>query len=163
MEQVKFRDAVTPIDRDTVRSIVERTGFFRPDEVDVAVELVDERLARGDSSGYFFVFAEIGPNVAGYTCYGRTPCTIGSYDLYWIAVDPHSQRHGIGRKLVAEAERRIADAGGRRIYIDTSGKPQYEPTRAFYERCGFQCEARLVDFYAPGDDRLIYGKEVAAT
>jgi GNAT superfamily N-acetyltransferase len=160
---ITFRDVVALPDRDIVRSIVERTGYFRADEVDVAVELVDERLARGESSGYYFVFAEVSDRVAGYACYGPTACTIGSYDLYWIAVDPQSQRHGVGRKLVAEVERRITLASGRRIYIDTSGKPQYEPTRAFYERCGFQCEARLVDFYAPGDDRLLYGKAVAAT
>jgi GNAT superfamily N-acetyltransferase len=158
--QITFRDAVTPADRDIVRSIVERTGFFRPDEVDVAVELVDERLTRGDASGYHFVFAESGPITTGYACYGPTACTLGSFDLYWIAVDPQAQQHGIGRKLATEVEHRIAATGGRRIYIDTSGKLQYEPTRVFYERCGYECEARLVDFYAPGDDRLIYSKQV---
>jgi GNAT superfamily N-acetyltransferase len=155
---ITLRDAVEPRDRDAVRSIVVRTGFFRPDEVDVAVELVEERLARGQASGYHFVFAELNGGVVGYACYGPIACTAVSFDLYWIAVDPCSQRHGIGRRLMAAVESRIAAAGGERIYIDTSGRPQYAPSRAFYERNGFRCEAQLADFYGPGDDRMIYDK-----
>jgi GNAT superfamily N-acetyltransferase len=157
---ITVRDEVTVRDRNAVQAIIERTAFFRPDEVDVAVELVDERLSRGEASGYHFLFAEVDGEVVGYACYGPIACTVGSFDLYWIAVDPRSQRGGIGRLLAAAVESRVVQTGGRRIYIDTSGKPQYAPTRAFYERCGFQCEARLVDFYAPGDDRVIYVKRV---
>jgi GNAT superfamily N-acetyltransferase len=159
-DQIMLRDAAEPRDREAVRSIIERTGFFRPDEVAIAVELVDERLSRGEASGYHFVFAEQGDEVAGYACYGDIACTLGSFDLFWIAVDPRFQRHGIGRRLMAAVESRVAAIGGRRIYIDTSGKPQYEPTRAFYERSGFRCEARLANFSAPGDDRVIYAKAV---
>jgi ribosomal protein S18 acetylase RimI-like enzyme len=147
-----------PTDRDAVRRIVDRTGFFRPDEVDVAVELVDERLTRGPASGYDFVFAQAGDSVVGYACFGPIACTLASFDLYWIAVDPQLQGQGIGQRLMAAAERRIAKAGGQRIYIDTSGQPKYAPTRAFYEHAGFRCDARLADFYAPGDDRIIFVK-----
>jgi ribosomal protein S18 acetylase RimI-like enzyme len=160
--QVTLRDTVVPRDRDIVQSIIERTGFFRPDEVAVAVELVDERLARGETSGYYFVFAEIGDAVAGYACYGPIACTTASFDLYWIAVDPHFQRHGIGRLLMSAVESRVAETGGRRIYIDTSGQPKYASTRSFYERSGFRTDARLADFYAPGDDRVIYVKLVGS-
>lgn len=159
--EVEIRETVLPSDRDAVRAIVERTGFFRADEVAVSVELVDERLARGPASGYHFVFAQIGETVAGYTCFGPIACTVASFDLYWIAVDPRHQGQGIGKRLMAAAGSRIAEAGGRRIYIDTSGRPQYAPTRAFYERNGFRCDARLADFYAAGDDRIIYVKVVA--
>ena len=158
--KVWLRDEVLATDPDAVRKLVERTGFFRPDEVDIAAELVDERLARGLASGYHFVFATIDGQVAGYACYGPIACTIGSYDLYWIAVDPGFQRRGLGRQLMAEVEARVAEMGGQRIYIDTSGKTQYAPTRHFYERSGFRCEARLADFYASGDDRMIYVKAV---
>jgi GNAT superfamily N-acetyltransferase len=153
---ISLRDAVRPSDREAVRSIIESTGFFRPDEVAIAVELVDERLSRGPESGYHFVFADSEDALAGYACYGPIACTIASYDLYWIAVDPRFQRHGVGRQLIAAVESRIAEAGGKRIYIDTSGRPQYKPTRAFYERSGFRCDACLPDFYGPGDNRAIY-------
>jgi GNAT superfamily N-acetyltransferase len=161
MVPITFRDAVSPRDREVVRSIIERTGFFRADEVAVAVELVDERLSRGEASGYYFVFAETpAGDVAGYACYGPIGCTVASFDLYWIAVEPRFQTRGIGRQLMAAVELRIAEAGGLRIYIDTAGKPQYASTRAFYEKSGFRCDARLADFYAPGDDRVIYVKVI---
>jgi GNAT superfamily N-acetyltransferase len=157
----RLRDEVRPADRDAVRSIVESTSFFRADEVDVAVELVDERLSRGPASGYHFAFAELGDVVAGYACYGPIACTTASFDLYWIAVDSRFQRQGIGGVLMEATETRIIRAGGTRVYIDTSGRPQYAPTRMFYERHGFRCEARLSDFYAARDDRLIYAKALS--
>jgi ribosomal protein S18 acetylase RimI-like enzyme len=153
-----FRDTVLTTDVTAVRSIVSSSGFFRPDEIDVAVELVEEYLALGVASGYHFVFAEQDNRVIGYACYGPIACTIGSYDLYWIAVDQTLRARGLGRRLLNECEVRIRDMGGRRVYIETSGKTQYAPTRAFYERCGYRPEARLVDFYAPEDDKLIYGR-----
>ena len=156
-----IREVVGPGDFHAVRALVESTGYFRADEIDIAVELVEERLARGAASGYEFVFAEIGATLVGYACYGPIPCTIASFDLYWIAVDPRCQRNGIGRALMAAVESRVADLGGERIFIDTSGKDQYAKTRAFYERNGFHCEARLRDFYSPGDDRVIYAKALA--
>jgi ribosomal protein S18 acetylase RimI-like enzyme len=160
MHVITIRDHVRAKDGEIVRSIVERTAFFRPEEIAVAVELVDERLARGVASGYQFVFADAGGEVAGYACYGPVACTAASYDLYWIAVDPRFQGQGIGRQLMDAVEVRITKLGGQRIYADTSGKPQYAPTREFYERAGFRCEARLADFYSPGDDRVIYVKRL---
>ena len=98
MQPISFRDTLRASDRDAVQSLVESTGFFRADEVAVAVELVDEHLSKGPGSGYHFVFAELQGEVAGYACYGPIACTVASYDLYWIAVDPQHQRQGIGRQ-----------------------------------------------------------------
>ncbi|MEO8495963.1 MAG: GNAT family N-acetyltransferase [Planctomycetota bacterium] len=154
-----LRSQVTPSDRDAVRRIVEATGFFRPDEVDVAVELVDEALAKGEeTSGYYFIFAELDGSVAGYACYGPIACTLGSYDLFWIAVDPSWQGRGLGQVLLREAERQILQRGGRHIYIETSGRPQYTPTRAFYERCGYEVAAVLAEYYDRDDDKVIWRK-----
>jgi ribosomal protein S18 acetylase RimI-like enzyme len=158
----QFRDDMRRDDCHAVRELVSGTGYFRADEIDIAVELVEERLARGADSGYEFVFAEIGATLVGYACYGQIPCTISSYDLYWIAVDPEHQRNGIGRSLMKAVQERVLAVGGQRIYIDTSGKDQYSATRKFYERNGFNCDARLKDFYGPGDDRVIYAKILAA-
>lgn len=155
---IVLRDVVRPADAERVRELVASTGFFTPGEIEVAVELVDERLRRGDASGYFFLFAEQAGTTVGYACYGPIACTVGSFDLFWIAVRPGEQRRGLGRSLVRAAEDRIAAAGGRRVYIETSSKPQYEPTRRFYERCGYRVEATLDDFYAPGDSKLVYGR-----
>jgi ribosomal protein S18 acetylase RimI-like enzyme len=158
-----LRADVRPADRDHVRRIVESTGFFRADEVDVAVELVDERLAKGPASGYEFVFADRGGRTVGYACFGPIACTIGSYDLFWIAVDRDQQGTGLGRLLLKAAEEAIRSADGRHVYIETSNRPQYTPTRGFYERCGCHLAAVLPDFYAPGDDKVIYVKDLTAS
>lgn len=157
--QLTLRDTVRDDDRDAVQQIVAATGFFRSDEIDVAVELVDTRLKIGDASGYHFIFAEKDGNVVGYACYGPIACAIGSYDLYWVAVDPACQGRGIGGLLLKEVERRIEQEGGRHIYIETSGRPQYEPTRTFYEHCGYELAAVLKDFYDTSDDKVIWRKK----
>jgi D-alanine-D-alanine ligase len=153
-----FRHEVTPADRDVVRAIVESTGFFNPAEVEIAVELVDERLAEGPASGYHFVFAERDGRAGGYACYGHITGTAASYDLYWIAVEAPHRRGGLGWRLLDESERLIREAGGQRIYAETSNRGQYAPTRAFYQRCGYHLESLLKDFYAPGDDKAIFVK-----
>jgi D-alanine-D-alanine ligase len=141
-----------------VRRLVEATGYFSAEEAAVAEELVTERLAKGPPSGYHFVFAELGGQLAGYACYGPVPLTASSYDLYWIVVSPNDQGQGLGRTLLEETERLVCLAGGTRLYADTSGRPQYESTRAFYERMGFRMACVLEDFYAPGDAKVIYSK-----
>ncbi len=157
-----YRREVLPSDRNHVRAIVEGTGFFSPTEADIAVELVEENLARGDrDSGYFFLFAEEQGNVIGYACYGPILGTAMSYDLYWIAVSPRFHRCGLGRELLARSETLIFLQGGRRIYIDTSSRPQYEATRTFYRSQGYREDAFLQDFYAPGDGKIIYVKLLA--
>lgn len=159
--EITFREDVRPADAEAVREIVAATGFFHPPEVDVAVELVTERLAKGEvSSGYFFLFADDGDRTVGYSCYGPIACTAHSFDLYWIAVHPDQQGQGLGRRLMVETERRIAKAGGLRVYVETSGRDLYEPTRSFYEHHGYRAEAVLEDFYDRGDAKVVYVKVV---
>ena len=153
---VTFRDEPRAADLQRVREIVEATGFFDAEEVAIAVELLDDRLGRGAASDYRFLFAESAGGIVGYACYGKIALTRSSWDLYWIVVDPAAQHGGVGKALLAESERRIALGGGDRVYVETSSRPQYQPTRAFYERCGYRVEAHLEDFYAPGDGKLIF-------
>ncbi len=119
-----------------------------------------ERLAKGDASGYFFLLAEHYGRLIGYSCYGPIPCTQSSHDLYWIAVHPEFQGRGLGRLLTRETEMKIREQGGERIYVDTSERAQYASTRAFYERCGYRVESILTDFYAPGDGKVLYSKDL---
>jgi acetoin utilization deacetylase AcuC-like enzyme/GNAT superfamily N-acetyltransferase len=157
---VALRDTLALEDARRIRRLVEITGFFSSKEVDVAEELVTERLDKGEASGYHFIMAEHYGRLAGYACFGPIPATDSSYDLYWIAVHPDFQGRGLGRRLLLEAERRIKAAGGRRIYADTSQRVQYASTRAFYESCGYLLETVLKDFYAVGDGKAIYRKSL---
>ena len=167
---VRLRFEVVQEDVTEVQRLVEATGFFAPHEVDVAVELVVERLSKGDASGYEFVIATApeplasssaapSSSIAGYVCFGQIPCTIGSYDIYWIVVSPQFQRRGLGRWLMTLAEKQVAEKGGRKIFIDTSGRPEYASTRDFYRNCGYRIVAELDDFYAPNDSKVIYSKD----
>ena len=158
IQSLRLRYEPCPADIEQVAALLDATRFFSPEETAVGVELVAERLQKGQASGYEFVLAEQERQLVGYTCFGPIPCTRGSYDLYWIAVHPGQQGRGIGALLLAHSEQRIVQAGGRRVYIETSARPQYHPTRAFYQRCGYRAEALLADFYAPGDGKIIYGK-----
>jgi GNAT superfamily N-acetyltransferase len=159
-QPIELRYDVRPDDRQSVRRLVESTGVFSPVEVDVAVELVEERLAEGPKSGYEFVFAEERGRTLGYTCYGPIALTAASFDLYWIAVDKAMHGRKIGRLLLERTEELVRQAGGRQLYIETSNRHHYSATRGFYLRCGYRQEALLKDFYAPGDDKVIYVKEL---
>ena len=158
---VIFRKDVRPSDRETVRKIVEATGYFSGDETTMAVELVQERLTMGDASGYHFLFAEAEGAVIGYAVYGPCPATLHSYDIYWMAVYPDFQGRGLGRKLLAMCESLIREKGGRQVYMDTSGRAQYEPTRRLYVARGYLQVAYLPDYYAPGDAKITYVKVIA--
>lgn len=153
---ITLRATVVPADAAAVGELVRATGFFSEEEVAIAIELVDERLAQGDASGYFFVLADDEDGLLGYTCYGPTPATASSHDMYWIAVHPRAQGRGVGRQLVVETERAIAAMGGTRVWVETSGRAQYAPTRAFYEATGYTVAAVLEDFYAPGESKVIF-------
>jgi ribosomal protein S18 acetylase RimI-like enzyme len=158
LPEVVYREQLLPSDEDWVFSIVGSSGFFSPQEVEVAVELVRERQRKGPSSGYYFLFAEKAGEVMGYACFGPIPCTVHSFDIYWIAVTESLRRLGLGKELLGKAEERIKSMGGKRIYVETSSRTQYEPTHAFYKRCGYKEAAVLEDFYSPGDHKIIFFK-----
>jgi GNAT superfamily N-acetyltransferase len=153
-----FRSDVREDDRENVRRLAESTGVFSPIEVDVAVELADDRIQRGSRSDYDFLFAEEDSRAVGYTCQGPIALTAASFDLYWIVVDKALHGRKIGRALLERTEAIIRQRGGRQIYIETSNRAEYTPTRGFYLRCGYQQDALLKDFYATGDDKVIYVK-----
>lgn len=151
-----FRSGLLPSDPGRIRDLVTATGFFNAEEVGIAGELAEEWLARGSSSGYSFLLAEAGGCLVGYTCFGRIPGTVSSWDVYWIVVTPGWQGGGLGQALMARTELAIRAAGGTRIYVDTSSRPQYEPTRRFYRKCGYEIAAELPGFYGPDDGKVIF-------
>lgn len=139
-------------DRAPLESILRATGVFQEYEIEIAMELIDAR----PDSGYRFFVAETEGVVAGYACFGRTPCTDGTWDLYWIAVDPARHGRGIGRLLMRATEDAIRSEGGRLIVIETASKPSYDKTRAFYLEYGCKEVARVPNFYAVGDDKVVF-------
>ena len=144
--------------RARIHSILVSTGVFSSDEIDVALELFDAP-ANGD---YEFVGAfDQAASLVGYACFGPTPATDGTWDLYWLAVDPSAQGRGVGRALVRWVEEELGRRGARLLVVETSSRADYRPTRSFYAREGFVEAARVQGFYAPSDDRIILTTRLA--
>ena len=170
--------------RDRITEILDATRVFRPEEVEVALELFDEafpadsvrsddvhaspnttvyRLPSTDCGATACSYAFLGAftpedELVGYACYGPTPDTDRTFDLYWIAVEPGAQGSGSGTRLLTEVERRLQGQNARMLIVETSSRSEYAPTRHFYEKRGYAEAARVRDFYAPLDDRVIFTK-----
>lgn len=151
-----------PRDRAPLARLLRETEVFSADEIDVALQLFDasvfeaQELKPDGATDYEFVGAfGHDDGLTGYACYGSTPSTDGTWDLYWLAVARSVQGGGIGRALVEWVELDVASRGGRLLVVETSSRADYDRSRAFYARSGFTEAARVRDFYAPADDRII--------
>jgi predicted N-acetyltransferase YhbS len=149
-----------PRDKSAVTTILHATPEFLHHEVVIAEELIDAYLSKGKESGYFIEVAEDDGKVTGYVCWGDTPLTEGTWDIFWIAVDRTLQGKGIGAALMQVAEKAIYKSGGRLSVVETSGKPDYNKTRWFHASQGYKEEGRIKDFYTVGDDKVIMVKRL---
>jgi GNAT superfamily N-acetyltransferase len=162
---------LTPADVTRVVELTRDTGVFRDEEIAIADEVVRAAVEAGGAveadtndrpdpdRPYYALGAEIDGRIVGWICWGATPCTVATWDLYWMAVDPEVHGQGVGTALLEAMEHRLSDKA-RLIVIDTSGRPDYAPTRAFYRARGYQTAAVVRDFYALGDDQVIFSKRL---
>lgn len=153
--------AEIPQDADVARvmALVTKTGVFTDTEIAVAGDLVADAVAGEEDYGFVFYRTQDG-DLAGYSCFGPVCLTKSAYDLYWIAVDPAHQGQKLAGKILALSLERIKAMGGDQVYAETSSLPQYEAARRFYVAKGFAEKVRLKDFYKPGDDKIIYRKDI---
>jgi GNAT superfamily N-acetyltransferase len=158
--EISFRTTPQRKDIQQIREIVVSTGFFYEHEVDVAIELIEERLMKGESSGYYFVFAEVDGVTAAYSCFGHDEMTKSCFDLYWIVTHNNYRGKGIGKILLDETYREAKKLGCTMIIAETSGRDHYKPTRAFYDSAGYTLEATIRDYYDKGDDKCFYVKRL---
>jgi len=144
-------------DRARLLSMLIKTRAFTSAEIDVAMELIDIVLKDQIQKDYqIYCMVDDQDQALGYICYGPTPMTQGTFDLYWIAVDSDFQEQGVGSKLLSFLEEAVKAEGGRLILADTSTIPHYEKTQRFYLKNGFQEVARVSDYYHPGNDRVTF-------
>ncbi|MEO8201170.1 MAG: GNAT family N-acetyltransferase, partial [Gemmatimonadota bacterium] len=146
--------SLTTADRPAIVEIFSHIKLFSTAEVTVALEVLDASFVP-DQKDYQTLGADLEGKLVGWVCWGATPCTVGTYDMYWIAVDPSVHGAGVGSALVDEMEHRLKGVA-RLIVVETGGRRDYEPTRAFYLARGYEQVARVPDFYAPGDDQMVF-------
>lgn len=151
---------MTQDDKPCIMRILGDTPEFKPAEVIVAEEVIDSYLADPYGSGYYILVAELDSTITGYICYGPTPLTEGTWDMYWEAVAREKRGQGIGGALMDAAEVEIKKAQGRLAIIETSSTPEYQKTIRFHLGNGYEIIARIPDFYAPGDDEIILQKRL---
>jgi ribosomal protein S18 acetylase RimI-like enzyme len=157
-KKITYRRQIKKKEVKAIERIVRSSGFFSAAEIALAIELAEEKIAQGNSSSYEFLLGESANLIVAYTCFGLIPATTNSYDLYWIAVDEQFRKKGYGKEIMLKTEEIIYSMGGKHIYAETSSRDLYLPTHIFYENCGYMREAFLKDFYAEGDDKIIYSK-----
>lgn len=147
-------------DAPPLADLLRRIAQFKPDEVVVAEELIEASIRDPEGSGYESLVALSSERVVGYICFGPTPMTAATWDLYWIAVDPEMQGQGLGKRLYAAFAEVVRARGGRQVRIETSSQEIYAATGGFYERLGFDLAGKLRNFYADGDDLLIFYRAI---
>jgi GNAT superfamily N-acetyltransferase len=154
--------AIRPLqlrDRAPLHQLLTKDGLFTREEVSVALELLDGALAEPGGE-YRVLVAELDGALAGYVCYGPTPMTDGTWDLYWIVTHPSARKSGVARALIGRMEAELRVVGARLIRVETSRLDGYGAARAFYERLGYPLAAVIPDFYRAGDDLLVICKRL---
>ena len=147
-----------PDDVKTIETILKNIDNFNDEEVSVAMELVNTAASDAEQTDYnVFIYEEDG-NVIGYHCTGKRPLTDAVYDLYWIVTDPGHKNKGVGKTLLAHAEKFVLQLKGRWLLIETSSKDSYQGTRNFYLRNNYSIISNINDFYAVGEMLIIFGK-----
>jgi GNAT superfamily N-acetyltransferase len=155
---------ITYDDRKKILSLLRQTCVFNQKEIAVAMEIVDQVLAKNDGGDYqTFSFYDDENRFTGYICFGPIPMTDSRYDLYWIAVDRKARGKGVAADLVGFMEKQVARQGGGKIYVDTASTPPYAAARGFYEKQRYSPVCVLDDFYREGDSKIIFMKDIEAS
>ena len=152
---------IKPEDRNNIEEILRSSGFFYEFEIETALEIADETLEKGtERSGYYWLKATDEDGVIAFANYGKNSFSTHSWDLYWIAVHQNSRNKKLGSVMLKAIEDDVRRLGGKILWIETSGRPLYASTEAFYRKNGYELAASLKDFYGPGDPKQIYSKEL---
>lgn len=153
---LSFREQLTPMDIDNIRTIANSTGFFGEDISEISVNIAETTLNGYTKNTYKFLFAENDGKMVAYACFGKILDSDATYELYWLSTLNEYRGKGIGKKIISKLIETVRNLGGSKIFVKTDGTKQYAPTRSFYEKCGFKNEAILKEYYDESDDCYIY-------
>ena len=147
-------------DRERLHEILVNAGVFNTDEINCAMELFDVYILKGmNPNEYIFRGAFCDQQLRAFLCFGKATLSDCLYDLYWIVTDPLYQQSGLAITLMEDVDQCMRGLGARKILAETSSKPIYEKAHRLYSKCGYRRAALIRDYYAVGDDLVIYEKE----
>ncbi|PWT92387.1 MAG: hypothetical protein C5B54_03600 [Acidobacteria bacterium] len=149
-------------DRTRLKEIITSIANFNGADKAIALELIDDVIAKEQKSDYIIYVCEDETNIVqAYVCFGKTPLTESTFDFYWCVVDQDFQRHGLGFRLFQFVETEVQRLGGKLLMCETSSLDSYDRVLKLYEKLGYQFVARIKNFYREGDDKFIYMKDVS--
>jgi ribosomal protein S18 acetylase RimI-like enzyme len=149
-----------PADTPALVALARETGVFKPLEIEALQEVLDDYHTDNQAHGHRSVTYESHGQVIGFAYYAPTEMTDRGWHLWWIAVSKHTQARGVGGKLLHHVEEAIRQANGRQLLIETSSLPHYDLTRRFYLKHGYQGACVQPDYYADGDDMVVFRKRL---
>lgn len=127
---------------------------------DMLGEMSSDFLTNPDSEDIWFTATLEGKPVSIGYC-APEKLTEGTYNLYAIGVRSDIQAKGIGQQMMEYLEEQLREKGHRILIVDTSGTEEFARTRRFYEKLGYAKEAVIRDFWAEGDDKVVYWKRLS--
>jgi GNAT superfamily N-acetyltransferase len=148
--------AINKEDIDSLKIVIETSGLFPPELLD---GMVSDYFSNLESQDIWLTKVIDGKPVAIVYC-APERMTEGTYNLYLMAVHKDLQGTGIGGQLMRYIEHLLQSLGKRILLVETSGLPEFELTRTFYQKCGYHREAVIRDFYREGEDKIVFWKKL---
>ncbi len=149
---------ITPDDKSAVLDLAVATGLYPPDGL-AEFEGMLMQYYQGHLDDHYWIVLEEG-GIQGVAYYAPEMMTVGTWNLYFIGVQPEQQGKGYGAALLQHVEAALKAKGQRILIIETSGLDNYELTRKFYLKNGYDEEARIREFYREGEDKIVFWKKL---
>ncbi|MFK7935747.1 MAG: GNAT family N-acetyltransferase [Saprospiraceae bacterium] len=126
-------------------------------------EMLDDMIAdflQNANSEQIWRTAEVDNQLVGIAYAAPEMMTEGTYNLYLIAVHKSVQGKGIGGQLMRHFEDLLREQNVRILLVETSGLAEFELTREFYDKLDYQRAAVIPEFYAAGEDKVVFWKKL---
>lgn len=143
----------TTADIPSLQIVVDQTQLFPSD---MLPDMLGPTLS-GESAAVWLT-CNVDGRAVGFCYTAPEELADGTWNMLALAVLPDFQGRSLGAALVKALEQNLRGKGQRILIVDTSSKVEFARTREFYIKNLYEEEARIRDFWAEGDDKVIFRK-----